>query len=533
MTKDFPAKKSPKALKEKLAAKSRKKKRDLESGVVLETARQTRRNRAEPSLGIVLRPIGELYAPSVNVRRLNEDHIAEVAQSIAAFGNIVPLLATAEGEVIDGVTRLEAARHLEYAEVPCIEIDHLSRSELKRLRLAVNRLGEKGEYDLENLRLELEEIVLDESVLEIPGFDGAELDIILDSGGTDEAAETTIPERDPRTAVARPGDIFTLGVHTLVCGDARDAESYSGLAEAGLKARLIIADFPYGCAIEGFASGKGAVKHREFVGNSSGVDEETIATLFADVLEEAPKHLVEGGLGFYPMDWRGLYTFLRVAREAGTMLLNLLVWNKGRGGMGGLYRNAHELIAVLKHGDAPHLDRVKLGKHGRDRTNVLTYPGATTPGSSARAALADHPTPKSVELIADLILDTTKRGEIVLDPFMGSGTTIIAAEKTGRIAYGIELDPLYVDVAIRRYEAYTGQQAVHIGSGKSFRELGEERRREALAVDDENMYDAQDAAEPSERRQEAGGTTERRSSSVPEDTPAGDIPAGEAETFLI
>lgn len=533
MTKDFPKKRSPRALKEKLAAKSRKKKRDLESGVVLETARQKRRNRPEPELKIMLRPIEELHAPSVNVRRLNEDHIAEVAQSMAAFSNIVPLIITTEGEVIDGVIRLEAAKRLEYAEVPCIEIDHLSRTELKRLRLAVNRLGEKGEYDLENLRLELEEIVLDESGLDIPGFDGAELDIILDSGGAGEAVETAIPEREPRAAIARLGDRFTLGAHTLVCGDARDAESYSGLAEAGLKARLIVADFPYGCAIEGFASGKGAVKHREFVGNSSGVDEETIAALFADVLEEIPKHLVEGGLGFYPMDWRGLFTFLRVAREAGTTLLNLLVWNKGRGGMGGLYRNAHELIAVLKHGDAPHLDRVKLGKHGRDRTNVLTYPGATTPGSSARAALADHPTPKSVELIADLILDTTKRGELVLDPFMGSGTTIIAAEKTGRIAYGIELDPLYVDVAVRRYEAYTRQQAVHIGSGKSFRELGEERQKEALALVEKRMDEAQAPAVPPERTQEAGGPTERPSSSASEGSTAADTLTGETETFLI
>lgn len=483
MKSKFPRKAPAKALSDELGGHTRKKKHDRESRVRIEGARHRARNAPDAQLRLEERPVAELQAPAINIRKLEEEHIAEVAESMAMFGNVVPLLVSGN-EVVDGMIRLEAARRLGMETVPCIAVDHLNASEIKRLRIALNRLSEKGEYDIANFRLVLQEIRAEVPEIDIPGMTSAELEIILDDTGPEADSGDIVPDIRPDAPVARIGDIFCLGDHWLVCGDARDAASYAPLADAGLKARITATDFPYGCAIGGFATGKGAVKHREFVGASSGVDREVIAELMRSVIPRCCLHLIPGGLGFFFIDWRGVDIVVQIGRDCGGELINILVWNKGRGGMGGLYRNAHEFIPVLKFGDEPHLDRVKLGRYGRDRTNVLTYPGATTPGSSARAALADHPTPKSVELVADLIRDTADPGEIVLDPFMGSGTTIIAAEKTGRIAYGIELDPLYVDVAIRRWQALTGERATHTATGLSFDALEERRANEQAGSDE-------------------------------------------------
>jgi len=237
----------------------------------------------------------------------------------------------------------------------------------------------------------------------------------------------------------------------------------------------VITDPPFGCKIAGLVSGNGAVKHQDFIDGSGGMSSEELEGLLAAAYDNAARHLVDGGLVYSFMDYRELETLLRVGRKLGFALLNILVWDKGRGGMGGLYRSACEFICLFKSGNAPHLDRVSLGKHGRDRTTVLSYPGATTPGSSAREQLHAHPTPKSVELIADIMIDTTDRGEIILDPFMGSGTAVIAAQRTGRVAYGLELDPHYCDVIVKRFERVTGIEAVHAGTGMTFAQIAAER----------------------------------------------------------
>lgn len=467
-TKDNPAK----ALNRALGEKARVKRRNNVSATRLEaiTARP-RRNTPPIRLEVERRPLAELTAPAVNIRKIEADHVSEVAQSLLLYDQVAPILITREGEIIDGIIVVEAARHLGFEDLACVVIDHLAPSEIKRLRASLNRLGEKGTYDLKAFEALLGELVLEDETFEIPGFEAEELDLLL--AGDESAAEgfeETPDETQP--AIARQGDYYALGRHKLVCNDAREVRTYEALFEKGETARLIEADFPYGCPNDGFTGGKGRIHHRDFVEGTSDLDAEGLHEFITQTLAAALPWLVDGGLIMAFMNWRGIESLLKALRVKGLKLLNLLVWDKGKGGMGGLYRNAHELIAVAKHGAAPHLDRVKLGRHGRDRSNVMTYPGATTPGSSAHKALADHPTPKSVELIADLLLDVTERGDIVLDPFAGSGTIFIAAEKTGRRAYGIELDPLYVDLIIRRFQKFSGIEAVHLESGATYSDLG-------------------------------------------------------------
>ena len=476
-TKDDPAKALTKALSENSRARRAKHASEAKLDAV---ASHRGRNSRPLELTMIRRPLAELYAPTNNIRKIESDHVSEVAQSLARYDQRMPILTTREGEIIDGVIVVEAARLLGFEDIACVIAEDLSPTEVKLFRASLNRLGEKGSYDLNAFKSMLEEVFLEEEIVELPGFEPEELDLILlnEEPGIDAKANAEEAPDENHPVVAKLGDTFALGVHKLTCGDARDGDAYERLFEEGEAARLIESDFPYGCPNDGFTGGKGRIHHRDFVGGTSDLDADGLHDLITQTLTAATRRLVDGGLIMAFMDWRGIETLLHAIRLMGLMLLNVLVWNKGKGGMGGLYRNAHELIAVAKHGTAPHLDRVKLGKFGRDRTNVMTYAGATTPGSSAHKALADHPTPKSVELIADLLLDTTARGEIVLDPFAGSGTIFIAAQKTGRRAYGIELDPLYVDLIIRRFEKFAGIQAVHLESGATYSELMARRTAE-------------------------------------------------------
>jgi DNA modification methylase len=238
---------------------------------------------------------------------------------------------------------------------------------------------------------------------------------------------------------------------------------------------MVFTDPPYNVRIDGHVCGLGRIKHAEFAMASGEMSEAEFTAFLTTVLGNLAAHSLDGSLAYVCMDWRHLYELLGAGREVYTQLKNICVWNKDNGGMGNLYRSKHELVCVFKVGDAPHLNNIDLGRYGRYRTNVWDYAGVNTLKADRLDELAMHPTVKPVALVADAIQDCTRRGDLVLDAFVGSGTTIIAAERTGRIGYGLELDPHYVEVAIARWEKRTGKRAVHADSGLTIEALGAAR----------------------------------------------------------
>lgn len=424
-----------------------------------------------PSLEITLRKVCELTARKRRVRKTEPEQVARVVSQIKAFTFISPI--TIRGDVVvDGYIRLRAAQELGMSHVPCIDISHLSEAKARMLAIGLNRVSETGTWDVPELILELCELEIEGLDLTLSGFSSKELDIVLlDEGVEGEEESIAEPPADP---VSQLGDLWLLGKHRLLCGDALEKSSYEKLLE-GAQATAVLTDPPYNVKIEGNVSGLGKKKHGEFKMASG----EMTSGAFHDFLRTAHKHcadhLIDGGVIYSFMDWRSIDVLMAAGREAGLELINMPVWYKGSGGMGAFLRSAHELVCQFCKGPIPKINNVELGKHGRDRTNVWVYPGANRPGSSAADALHSHPTPKNVEMCIDAILDVSNKGNVVLDPFLGSGTTLVAAEKSGRACRGIELDPGYADVSVRRWEHLTGCEAVHAETGLTFSEMAAQR----------------------------------------------------------
>jgi DNA modification methylase len=465
-------------LTDRLRTKSRQRRGTLKRLADPGAAPRPRRNDIRPKREFGLHLISELSLPKRNVRALNEAHVREVAAAISAFGFTVPVLIDRSGEVIDGAVRVEAAKMVGLSQVPCVIADHLTKSELRMLRLCLNRSQERGEWSFDSLKLELEELILDDEVpIELSGFTLTEVDQILMDDEPEALQQGPLAPDVGAIAVARLGDVFQLGHHRLICGDATDPAVLSKLMHGDPAARLILTDQPYNVKISGHVTG-GA--HREFAMASGEMTDDEFLAFNIAWIEAAVAHLCDGGVFGTYIDWRGAPTVYAAAAKLGLTPLNLVVWAKSNAGMGSLYRSQHELLPLFKKGDAPHVNNVQLGKKGRWRSNVWTYPGASSLGSDARRGLQDHPTVKPVAMLADALLDLTHRGDVVLDPFLGSGSTLIAADKAGRICRGVELDPLYVDVIVRRYQVATGASAVLVPTGETFEELASLRRNESV-----------------------------------------------------
>jgi DNA modification methylase len=371
---------------------------------------------------------------------------------------------------------VEAAKRLLLTEVPAVQLQGLTEAQLRSLRLALNRLADDASWDLGELKLEFEDILeLDLSIdLTLTGFEMGEIDLRLQA---DEAADDEPPAEPPdraHPAITQPGDLWILGEHRLLCGDALRQDAYSVLL-GDERARAVHSDLPYNLEIEGNVSGKGRVVHGEFAMATGEMDEAEFTTFLAAVMRLMAEHSIDGALHYLFMDWRHLPELYAAARQVYSEQKNLICWSKTNAGMGSLYRSRHELIAIFKVGTAQHVNNVHLGKYGRNRSNVWTYPGANTFRAGRMEDLAAHPTVKPMRMIADAILDSTNRGDVVLDPFLGSGTTILACEATGRRGRGIELDPYYVDVAIRRWQALSGGTAIQSDTGESFQAVAERR----------------------------------------------------------
>jgi DNA modification methylase len=428
-----------------------------------------------PALNIELCALNSLRSRERRLRKADAAHIREVANSISAFGFNVPILLGADNIIIDGEIRLEAARLLGISEAPCIHVDHLDEQEQRLLRLAINRLGEKGSWDIAELELEFKELIIAEAPLELSGFGPDEIDqIIIGSGDQNYEVGALAPARGAQ-AIAQIGDVFRLGPHRLVCGDATDEMVVASLME-GQIARLVMTDEPFNVAIGGHVTGG---DHREFVMASGEMTDAQFLDFNRRWIGASLPHLADGGIFGTFIDWRGLPVVHAVAIELGLLPINLVVWAKTNAGMGSLYRSQHELLPIFKKGIAPHVNNVVLGKRGRYRSNVWTYPGASSLGSDARKGLEDHPTVKPTAMLEDALIDLSHRGEIILEPFGGSGSTLIACQNTGRICRCIELDPLYVDVIIKRFEAVSGENARLEQTGETCSEFTSRRRAEA------------------------------------------------------
>ncbi len=427
---------------------------------------------------IVMRAPGDLKPAIRNARTHSRKQIGQIAASIERFGFTNPVLVDDEHRILAGHGRVAAAQQLGLREVPTLCLGDLSPDERKAYALADNKLALNAGWDQELLALELEELIASDFEVELTGFSLAEIDFTLDAAA--EASTTSgdepvdyIPARQER-AVSQTGDCWQLGRHRLVCGDAREPQDYQSVMQ-GEQAQIVFTDPPYNVPIDGHVCGSGRVHHREFAMATGEMSQSEFVRFLSATLAATLQHIASGTILYVCMDWRHMRELCEAGDEIGLELKNLVVWNKTNGGMGTFYRSKHELIFVFKHGDAPHVNSFGLGETGRYRTNVWDYPGISSQSATRNDELAMHPTIKPVALVADALRDCSRRGEIVLDPFAGSGTTLIAAEQTGRIARVIEYDPLYCDTIIRRYEACTGKQAIHGNTGKSFEAMSFDR----------------------------------------------------------
>ena len=441
------------------------------------------RNDLLPELSVEFVAIGALR-PSLHLtRRTSPEQLKRVITSIADLGFCQPIL-IAGAEIIDGHTRVEAARQLGLGEVPAIDCAHLSHAQRRKLGLAINRISELGEWDMDLLKIEIADLLDLDVDLGSTGFSPQELDIIVLGNEAQEENEEEA-EPPPEVPVSRPGDIWIMDEHRVICGNSLEPASFEALLEGNL-VHMVLADYPYNVPIAGNVSGLGRVKHGEFAMASGELNPKQFSGFLRTSIERFKVHLLEGSAVFGWMDWRSIDLLQQAGDAAGLRRVNLIVWHKPGGGMGSVYRSAHELIAVSCHGEKLRTNNIELGRHGRDRSNVWSAPGANRRGSSANEMLQLHATPKPVELCVDAILDVTNRGEHVLDPFLGSGTTLIAAEKVGRRCFGIELEPRFVDVAVLRWSRLTGKPAVLAATGETWAEVAEDRTAAtpALTADD-------------------------------------------------
>lgn len=418
------------------------------------------------------RRVGDLQPNRRNPRTHTQEQIRKIADSIAKFGFNNPLLIDKNNCIIAGHGRLEAAKMLGMTTVPTIRLQDLTEAQKRAYVLADNKLAELAGWDLKLLAIEFQYLTAPELDFDatITGFETAEIDLLVheDAAFSEDPAADEMPAIDAGApTVTLPGDLWLLGKHRLLCGDATQAAAFEQLM-AGRQAQMGAIDPPYNVAIDGHARGLGAFRHREFLMASGEMSEAEYTAFLTTALRLMAINSINGSIHYVCMDWRHSLELLTAGRIAFTELKNICVWNKNNGGMGSFYRAKHEFVFVFKSGSETHINNFELGQKGRYRTNVWDYPGVNTFKDGRQEELQMHPTVKPVAMVADAILDCSHRGGIVLDCFAGSGTTLIAAEKTGRRAYAMEIDPLYVDTAIRRWEAYTRKQATHAASGRTF-----------------------------------------------------------------
>ncbi|MBW7974494.1 DNA methyltransferase [Bradyrhizobium sp. BR 10289] len=431
-------------------------------------------------LNVQQRPLAALKRNPRNARAHSNKQISQIQTSIRELGFIVPIVIDDEGIVLAGHGRLLAAERIGLEAVPTVIVSHLNEAQKRVFALADNKIAANAGWDRAALAVELGELteLLPQLNLDISvsGFEPAEIDSLL----TDFAGLTTEPDdgvaiASDQTPISRRGDLWQMGTHRLLCGDSTAASDMATLT-CGQQAAMVFADPPYNVVIKK-TLGRGRIKHREFLQGSGEMSEADFDGFLQKAMRRASEHSKSGSIQFFCIDWRHIAAMITAGKVIFGELANLIVWVKTNAGQGSFYRSQHELICVFKNGDAPHQNNVEQGKHGRNRTNVWQYPGVNTFRKDRMRDLAAHPTVKPITLIADAIKDCTYRNDIVLDPFLGSGTTLLAAERTGRRTYGLEIDPIYVDCAIKRWQDLTRRDAILESTGQTFDELAASNHR--------------------------------------------------------
>ena len=393
--------------------------------------------------------------PGPKLRRHSRDQLDRLIRSIEAFGIPVPIIVDANNQVIDGHLVLKAARKLGLAEVPVARRDHLSDEQARALRIALNRMAEMAAWDEEALALELADLGSLDFDLDLTGFSMPEIDARLLS--PTEPEEYVPMPATFRPAVSRLGDIWRIGSHVISCSDARELGVITELFPE--KAQMIFTDPPYNVPIDGNVAGIKHSRYREFEMAAGEMSPAEYRAFLEQSMTSTLAWVAPGAIMFVCIDWRHLQVVLDVNSALGLELKNLCVWAKPNFGMGSFYRSQTEHVVVFKVPGGEHIRNFGPGTKGRNRTNLWTYAGVNGFSAGRAEALAMHPTVKPIAMIADAIRDCSNRGGIILDPFAGSGNVLVAAHRTGRIGRGIEIDPAYVDLIVKRLEQETGEDA--------------------------------------------------------------------------
>ena len=427
------------------------------------------------SLAVQYTTISELRPYARNARTHSKHQIRQIAESIRVFSFTNPVLVDGKNRIIAGHGRVEAAKLLGMTEVPTIRLDRLTEDQIRAYILADNKLAENAGWDKETLAIELQYLMTLDCVdfdATITGFEVPEIDVILEDANGATSKEDDVPESlYDQEPVTKPRDLWLLGKHRILCGNSLHAANYQTLM-GSRRAAAVFIDPPYNVKIDGHATGNGIVRHREFAMASGEMSEAEFLTFLNNSLRLLAQFSANNSVHYVCMDWRYVAELIAAGKQNYDEFINCCIWVKDNGGMGSFYRSQHELVLVFRKGRS-HRNNVQLGQYGRYRTNVWQYPGIHTLSKQSEEGnlLALHPTVKPVAMVADAILDCTARGELVLDAFLGSGTTLMAAERVGRVCCGIEIDPLYVDVAIRRWQKCTGEAAIHAETDKRFDEV--------------------------------------------------------------
>ncbi|MXO85986.1 DNA methylase N-4 [Altererythrobacter aurantiacus] len=427
----------------------------------------------------------DLKPPQRRLRKNSPRQMAALRSSISEFGFIGPVLIDRDNRIVCGHARWLAAKELQLERIPIIRASHLTKEQLRLFAIAENKIGELGEWDQDILSIELGELSLNVDInLELTGFAISEIDDLLIKPQHREEEEEDRFDSQHHQPVAKAGDLWHLGEHRLLCGSALDRTSYSVLLPGGEKAQMVFCDPPFNLPMKSI-SGKGKTIHDEFSFASGEMSPEEFANFLESAFNLMAEYSANGAIHYQCMDWRHMSEMLAAGKAAYSELKNVVVWDKGKGGMGAFYRSQHELIFVWKVGSGKHINTFGLGETGRYRTNVWSYRGNNTFHANRDAELAMHPTVKPIDLIADAIRDCSRRGGVILDAFGGSGSTLIAAEKVGRRARLIEIEPIYCDRTILRWQNATGKKAVLAANGEAWSNVAKTRGIELEAPIDE------------------------------------------------
>lgn len=457
-----------------------------------------------------LRRVNGLKPYGSNARTHSREQINQIARSVEEFGFTNPVLIGDDDEIIAGHGRVRAARQLGMQKVPTLRLSHLTKKQRRAYVIADNKLALNAGWDTQTLAIELQALIDLEFDVSVTGFSVAEIDLTMDQAREADVDQNDKSDHIPQRGgppVSCSGDVWQLGRHVLLCGDARSKGDVD-LLMGDEQASLVFTAPPYNVPVDGHVCGLGSVHHRDFAFASGEMSKEQFTGFLTTTLSNAASVCRDGAIAFVCMDWRHMSELLEAGSQVFSQLKNLCVWNKTNGGMGSFYRSKHELVFVFKVGTAPHTNNFGLGETGRYRTNVWDYAGVSSAGSARLQELEMHPTVKPVAMIGDAIKDCSKRGEIVLDLFAGSGSTLIAAEATGRLARVIEYDAGYCDTIIARWQQYTGRRAILGSSGLAFEDVSCERLERLAARPALNTTDGD---EPTHDKASAHGEPAGRS----------------------